>query len=195
MNICTDPWTDGDQTYFTITHREAQRYLKEALNTQKAMDLDPEESIPEDISPALFRELYNEIAKEHNKEVSVSRLAEYIEDNCCVAEYDSFIIDFYHENKISLQQVCPMDWLNDDIDPFELNALPVPDMVMLVRNSPSFNLKNEYYTLKDNKLISTNNPFKDGITDAEQMAQFLVDRDEDYGNDDFRKILNGEEVE
>ena len=200
MNICTDPYTDGDQEYEPITSNIVPDMLKELFQIQKDCELDPDECVPENIEPSLFMELYNEIAAEHNADLRKRRildlLSECIEKECCVCEYDSFLYDFISEYQTKLEeQICPMDWLDDEDEPLELNALPVSELIGMIRNSPRFNMDHEYYTMKDGKLISTNNPFRDGIVSAKPMACYMIEHDEDYGNDDFRKILNGEEID
>jgi len=199
-NILEDPYSGyEDEEYTEINLEEARGYLAETLEIQDDCDLDEDERIPEDTTPEVFMQIWNEIAAEHNakirKDAVIERLAEWITDECCVAEYDSFIVGYYREHKVFLPEVCPMIWIDRDIDPFELNAIPVLEMVQIVRNSPRFNPDHEFYTFTGNKLISTNNPFEDGIADAKLMATFLVEHDEDYGNDQFRDILDGKEIE
>lgn len=176
----TDPWTDSPEDYADsdlITLLEAEELLRTCREEDRNNFLEPDEKMPEEVTPALFMEVYNCLVRANKYELRVKKLAQFITDNEMVCEYDNYYLPA-NENAIDM---VPVDFLYDGNFPFELNCNDTPDVSDLIRigmnSTKTFSFGHEYCWFDKNKevLHSTDHPFGDGILDAEAFARFAME--------------------
>ena len=174
----TDPWTESPEDYQyaeLIDLDTAKDVLKQYRDDDDDCDLEPDERMPKEATPALLMEAYNCNIRYQKFELRVERLAEYIKDNEMVCEYDNYYKEF-SEKKLD---VYPVDFIWDSF-PFQPIGDMSPDnplfLIELGQRSKDFsvNQKFSWYDREHNELHSTNTPFADGILDAEAFARFTL---------------------
>ena len=196
-----DPWTDCPEDY-ADAELIGLDYASEIIEQcrKEDPDLEPEDRLPEETTPALMMEAFNCNVRMNQHKLQVNRLAEYITDNEMVCEYSNY----YYPTLENGIDVVPVDFLyNDDCFPFRTKHSAHPDIATILligKNSAlTFNSNDEYcwFDKETNTLHSTNNPFRDGILDAEAFAEFILSDDEalDYivdcmEDDDVRYIFS-----
>lgn len=175
----TDPWTECPEDYEyaeLIDLDEAKDVLKQYRYDDVAYDLDPENRMPEEVTPELLMEAFNCNVRHMKFELRVERLAEYITDNEMVCEYDNYYRPEYPDSP----EVLPVDFIWDSF-PFKPIGDMSPDNPLFLiglgqRSKTSFNSNHEFcwYDRENNLLHSTDTPFADGILDAEAFARFTL---------------------
>ena len=169
-----DPWTDCPEDYEyaePITLAEAEELLKHYRYEDSFDDLEPDEKMPEEATPALLMEAHNCNVRYKKRELRISRLAEYITDNEMVCEYTNFM-----DNP---KEVFPVDWLYTEHFPFTLTDDAYANDMFLItlgQNSPDFNPDHEFcwYDKERHQLHSTDHPFGDGVLDADAFARVVM---------------------
>lgn len=174
----TDPWTESPEDYRyaeLISLDEAADVLKQYRDDDDDCDLEPDEQMPKEATPALLMEAYNCYIRFQKFELRVKRLAEFITDNELVCEY----ANYYFPANDNAVNIVPVYYIWDSF-PFQ----PIGDMsphnpyflIALGKRSTKFNPNDEYcwYDREQNYLYSSNHPFKDGVLDAEAFAQFIL---------------------
>lgn len=172
-----DPFTDSPEDYLyssPVSLSEAEVILSDIRETEAAADLEPDECLPEEVTPSMVMETYNCLIAAKKHEARVMRLKEYITENEMVCEYCNYYgeIDIY-----------PVDFLTDDSFRFgsskETQYTPL-DFIHIGMNSVNtFNPEHEYCWLDEKKTLhSTNTPFADGVLDAEKFAEFVLENAE-----------------
>lgn len=172
-----------------IDLKDADEYLKEARRGEDLADLDQDERLPAEVTPELYMEAMNCYIRSMKHECAVLRLSKYIEDNVLVCEYEN-----YYRHEDGTPDVFPTDFLYNE---YSTNSLPIEtehpvdiaSFVRICQNSTKLDLNDEfcYYDKKTNSLISTDNPFKDGIYNARAFAEFILS---DEGQDALDYIFN-----
>lgn len=167
----------------------ASEYLMQERDFEESADLDQDDRLPEEVTPELYMEAMNCYIFRMKHECTVLRLSKYIEDNALVCEYENY---YGHED--GTPDVFPTDFLYNE---YRTNSLPieaghpidVASFVRICQNSTKLDLNDEfcYYDSKTNSLISTDNPFKDGIYDAREFAEFILS---DEGQEALDYIFN-----
>lgn len=190
VDAMIDPWTDCPDDYLDATPidiHEATDLLDQIRDDEDKMDLEPEERLPEEVTPELVMIAYNCLIHARKHEARVKRLAEYITDNDMVCEYDNYYLPEHHD----AVDITPIDFLvGTDRFPFDIgnNEASVLDMLLIGKNSANtFNPKDEYcwFDADAMTLHSTNEPFRDGTLDAEAFAEYAMS---DEGQDCFDYI-------
>ena len=176
----TDPWTESPEDYQyaeLIDLDTAKDVLKQYRDDDDDCDLEPDERMPKEATPALLMEAYNCNIRYQKFELRVERLAEYIKDNEMVCEYDNY---YRNEFKDAIE-VIPVDFLyNSTRFPFSTHNTENPDIIDMLRigmnSAKTFNNNHEFCWFdKDTEVLhSTNTPFADGILDAEAFARFTL---------------------
>ena len=176
----TDPWTDSPEDYADsdlITLQEAEELLRTCREEDRDNFLEPDEKMPEEVTPALLMEVYNCLVRANKHELRVKKLAQFITDNEMVCEYDNYYLPA-NENAIDM---VPVDFLYDGNFPFELDGGYTPDASDILRigmnSTKTFSFGHEYCWFDKTKdiLHSTDHPFGDGILDAEAFARFVME--------------------
>ena len=192
IDVMTDPWADCPEDYLDATPIDteyAKVMLKDLRDNEDAADLEPEERLPEEVTPELVMLAYNCLIRARKHEARVKRLAEYIADNDMVCEYDNYYLPEHHD----AVDITPIDFLTGtDRFPFDIgnNEASVLDMLLIGKNSANtFNPIHEYcwFDADAMTLHSTNEPFRDGTLDAEAFAEYAMS---DEGQDCFDYITN-----
>lgn len=175
---------------------EATMYLAELKHDEVLAELDPEDRLPNEVTPALYMEVFNCHLRAMKHECHILRLSKYLEDNECVCEYDMFREDYKHQDPI----VVPVDFLYDsDGFPFPTLDGIVPgmgDMLQIGLNSArTFRPSNEFcwFNSKTETLYSTNTPFADEIIHARPFAEFILGPDGHEALDYFVNTLMDED--
>jgi hypothetical protein len=187
VDAMIDPWTDCPEDYLDATPigiYEATDLLDQIRDDEDSMDLEPEDRLPEEVTPELVMIAYNCLIRARKHEARVQRLAEYITDNEMVCEYSNYYFPEL-ENGIDL---IPVDFLSDtDGFPFLEDASPLDIMQIGVNSQHVFNPNDEFCWFDaDKKVIhSTSHPFGDGVLDAEAFAEYAMS---DEGQDCFDYI-------
>ena len=170
-----DPWTDDPEDYIYAQPicdvEEANDMLKE-LHAYD-IDLEPDEILPDEVTPELVMEAYNCLLRAKKFEARTARLAEFLTDNNCVCEY----CNYYYPTLDDGIDLFPVDWLTDtDGLHFTDEASPLEIMQIGINSRITFNPNHEYCWYDEDKKIlhSTDNPFREGIIDAEAFARFVL---------------------
>ena len=183
MDRLVDPWTDCPEDYedaTPITLSEAKSMLQIMLQDDEAID-DPDFRVPEGTTPELLMEVYNCNLRKNQRELHVERLADWLTENECVCEYDSYRTDYQNNGVI----VLPTDWLfnTESLDDFPFafkDADFKPDIAMYLemgmRSAKTLNLDDPYcwYDKDQNVLHSSDTPFADGVIEADKFAEFML---------------------
>ena len=174
VDCMIDPWTDDPEDYLYATPIDrfgAVDLMAQIRDDETSADLDPEDCLPEEATPDLVMEAYNCLIRARKFEARVSRLAEFLTDNNCVCEYSNF---YDGEDFID---VFPVDWLNDTdgLNFFDKES-PMEIMQIGINSRVTFNPNHEFCWYDDDKKIlhSTDNPFRDGVIDAESFASSIL---------------------
>lgn len=176
----TDPWTESPEDYRyaeLISLDEAADVLKQYRDDDDDCDLEPDERMPEEATPALLMEAFNCNVRHQKFELRVKRLAEFITDNELICEYAN---DYFPANDNAID-IVPVDFLyNSTRFPFSTHNTENPDIIDMLRigmnSATTFHSNDEYCWFdKDKEILhSTNCPFRDGVLDAEAFAQFIL---------------------
>ena len=169
---------------------ESAMYLREHRAFEDSAELDQDERLPVEVTPALYMEAYNCYIRMMKHECTVLRLAKYVTDNCMVCEYEN-----YYGHDDGTPEIFPTDFLYNAyrIDSIPFNADHPIDIASLIRmgqNSSEFNMDYDefcYYDKKHNALVGVNNPFQEGLYDARAFAEFMLS---DEGQDCLDYIFN-----
>ena len=174
VDCMIDPWNDDPEDYIYATPIDrfgAVDLMAQIRDDETSADLDPEDCLPEEATPDLVMEAYNCLIRARKFEARVSRLAEFLTDNNCVCEYSNF---YDGEDFID---VFPVDWLNDTdgLNFFDKES-PMEIMQIGINSRVTFNPNHEFCWYDDDKKIlhSTDNPFRDGVIDAESFASSIL---------------------
>lgn len=199
----TDPWCESpdDYRYAELIDLDAAAdVLKQYRDDDDDCDLEPDERMPEEATPALLMEAYNCNIRYQKHELKVLHLAEYITDNEMVCEYDNYYAPTL-ENPIDM---IPVDFLyNSTHFPFATHNTENPDVIDMLRigqnSAKTFNCNHEYCWFDKEKevLHSTDHPFRDGVLDAVAFARFTMSDaetlnyflDEIMNEDDIKRVF------
>lgn len=157
-----------------LTLNEAKMYLNDIKATEK-IDLEPDERLPEEVTPEIYMEAYNCYLRKCKHEVTAQRLAEFIRLRELVDAYHEFGGNYKSNTD---KYVCPTDWLKEFMEfPFTSEDLVMLDLITLGQNSPDFDPKKDFcwYDAENFKLHSTDTPFADGLIDARAFAEWLLE--------------------
>lgn len=164
----------------TITLEEARTYLAER-RAMETSDLEPDERLPEEITPELYMEAFNCYVRRCRYEVTRDRLAEFITLHELVDLYNEFQGKYEHESD---KLVYPTDFLMEHMEfPFTSFEFTMLDLIQLGQHSPDFDANKDYcwYEIKnedpacvENELHSTDTPFADGLIDAKSFAEWIL---------------------
>ena len=174
VDCMIDPWTDDPEDYLYATPIDrfgAVDLMAQIRDDETSADLDPEDCLPEEATPDLVMEAYNCLIRARKFEARVSRLAEFLTDNNCVCEYSN-----YYDGEDFID-VFPVDWLTDtDGLQFFDKESPMEIMQIGINSRVTFNPNHEFCWYDDDKKIlhSTDNPFRDGVIDAESFASSIL---------------------
>lgn len=183
IDAMVDPYTDCPEDYLystPINIYEATDLLCQIRHDEGAMELEPEDCLPLETTPALVMEAYNCLIRARKYEARTQRLAEFITDNECVCEYANY---YYPEHEDAIDLV-PVDFLWENF-PFDIgDRTPNPLFLLdLAKRSKNFNSAEEYcwFDKEKDQLFSTDHPFGDGVLDAEAFARFILGDAEAFG--------------
>lgn len=174
IDCMIDPWTDDPEDYLYATPIDkygAVDLMAQIREDEDSADLEPDECLPEEATPELVMEAYNCLICARKFEARVSRLAEFLTDNNCVCEYSN-----YYDGE-DFVDVFPVDWLTDtDGLHFLDKASPMEIMQIGINSRVTFNPNHEFcwYDADKKILHSTDNPFRDGVIDAEAFARSIL---------------------
>ena len=196
VDAMIDPWTDNPEDYLdciAIDLCQAEDLLDQIRSDEEDMGLEPDERMPEEATPELVKTAYNCLIRARKYEARVSRLAEFITDNECVCEYANY---YYPEHEDAIDLV-PTEYIWEKF-PFEMKDDMLPNPLVLIelgQRSPKFNPNDEYcwYDKEKNQLFSSDEPFHDGVLDAEAFARFIMCDAEAFGYM-FDHIIDAEDA-
>lgn len=183
IDAMVDPWTDNPEDYLHATPIFDTEEARDMLTDLHAydIDLDPEDILPDEVTPEVVMEAYNCLIRARKFEVRVHRLAEWIVENDPVCEYANY---YFPENDDAID-MCPVDFIWDQF-PFDMKDDMLPNPLVLIelgQRSPEFNPSHEYcwYDKEKNQLFSCDRPFREGVLDAEAFARFILLDAETFG--------------
>lgn len=176
----TDPWTESPEDYQyaePIDLDSAKDVLKQYRDDDDDCDIEPDERMPKEATPALLMEAYNCNIRYQKHELLIRQFAKFITDNELVCEFDNYYVP-EHESVINL---IPIDFLGEcNSLPFTFEDTHNPDyltVLMVGMNSKdTFNPNDEYcwYDETTKSMHSTSTPFADGLLNAEAFARFIL---------------------
>lgn len=183
IDAMIDPWTDCPEDYEDATLidiHQATDLLVQIRDDEDKMELEPEERLPEEADASVVMEAFNCHVRHMRFELRVSRLADWIKDNECVCEYANYYLPEHND----APNVVPVDHLGmSDCFPFMYNASPLDILCIGMNSKKTFDPQDEFCWFDRNTLSvhSTDNPFRDGILDAEDFARFILLDAEAFG--------------
>ena len=173
---CMGSESEEDTAYAKpMTLNEAKIYLDE-LREQQAIDLEPEERLPAEVTPELYMEAFNCYLRKCRHDVTLNRLAEFFTLHEMVDTYHEFDDKYQHPDTDKV--VYPTDWLTENMEfPFTPYDLTMLDLIRLGQNSPDFDPQKDFcwYDYDTKQLHSTDTPFADGLIDAKAFAEWIMD--------------------
>lgn len=187
----TDPWTESceDYKYAELIDLDVAKDIIAQCN-EEDLDLEPEDRLPAEVTPELMMLAYNCNVRKNKHELRVKRLAEYITDNEMVCEYANYYFPTIDDGI----DLIPVDFLaNTTKFPFEKKDGRTPDIIDLFRifsKSREFFRQNDefcWYDKENEILHSTDRPFRDGVLNAEDFAEYIMS---DEGQDCFDYIVD-----
>lgn len=188
----TDPWTESCYDYRDaelIDLVTAQEIIDECR--KEDTDLNPEERLPDEVTPELMMIAYNCNVRKNKHEIKVRDLALLITDHNLVCEYANYYLP---EHKDAIDFV-PVDFLMESTRfPFDTVNTNNPDLIDVLRiglnSANTFSFKHEYcwFDKEHEVLYSTDNPFLDATVSARDFAEYLLS---DEGRDGLDYILDG----
>lgn len=187
IDAMIDPWTDDPEEYLDATPIDleyAHVMLKDLRDNEDAADLEPEERLPEEVTPELVMLAFNCLIRARKHEARVHRLAEYITDNEMVCEYDNYYFPTLEDGI----DMVPVDFLTDtDGFPFMDDASPLDILCIGMNSRKTFDPQDEFCWFDSFTLTihSTSHPFGDGVLNAEAFAEYAMS---DEGQDCFDYI-------
>ena len=181
IDALIDPWNDDPDDYLDlkpIDLEEAEGFLKEIRANEASADLEPDECLPEDVTPANVQEVWNCLIRARKHEAYIERLTDWLKENNDMALYDNYRADFGGDKA----EVVPVDWFFNSYSlkdfPFALDhPLDLALLISIAQNSRQLNLgEHEYcwYDKEHNALVGTNTPYEDGIADAPAFAEYIL---------------------
>ena len=190
IDAMIDPYNDCPEDYLCcipIDIYGAADLLDQLRTDEDAMELEPKDRLPEEVTPELIMLAYNCLIRARKHEARVNRLAEFITDNEMVCEYDNYYMP-EHYNGIDM---FPVDFLTDadGLDSCLDDTSPLNILLLGIKSQHTFNPTHEFcwYDKENNILHSTDHPFGDGILDAKAFAEYIMS---DEGHDCFDYITN-----
>lgn len=179
VDAMIDPWNDCPEDYLDATPIDiygATDLLCQLRADEVSADLENDERLPAEVTPALIMEAYNCIVRSRKHDAWVNRLAQYIADTDQTCLYDN-----YYGRPEGTPEVIPTDFL---FNVHNLNSIPFDcgrpmdaiTLIQIAQNSSEFGINSEYfyYDAKHDSLVSVDNPFKEGIYDARAFAEFIM---------------------
>lgn len=204
----TDPWTESCEDYVyaeLIDLDDAKDIIAQCR--EEDMDLEPEDRLPDEVTPELMMIAFNCNVRKNKHELQAKRLAEYITDNEMVCEYDNYYLPTLTDGI----DLIPVDFLaNTTKFPFEKKDGKTPDIIDLFRifskSRHTFRQDDEFcwYDKESEILHSTDRPFRDGVLNAEDFAEYMLSDEgqdcldyivENMDNDSFKYIFGHEKEE
>jgi len=189
INRITDPWTESceDYKYAELIDKDT---AKDIINQcrEEDEDFDPEDRLPEEVTPELMMIAYNCNVRKNKHELKVRNLAKAIADYDLVCEYSNYYLPD-HNDAID---IIPTDFLMGyGSFPFDReNSLSPSDLICIGLNSAKvFNSNHEYcwYDKNTMTLHSTDEPFRDGTLNPGAFAEYLLSPE---GEDGLNYIVN-----
>lgn len=158
-----------------ITIDEAEVYLNE-LRANERDNLEPDEWLPAEVTPALYMEAFNCYLHKCRYDVTVLRLSGFISlhENVDICD---LCRDTYNYLSPTDTLIYPTDWLTENMEfPFTSEDLSMLELITLGQNSPDFKADSEYcwYDSKNKQLHSTDTPYADGLIDADALTEFIL---------------------
>lgn len=198
IDAIIDPWNDAPEDYLyslPIDIFMASDLLNQLRDDEDKMELEPEERLPKEVTPDLVMVAYNCLIRAKKYEARTKRLADWLTDNECVCEHDTYYCDYPNNDPC----VVPTDFLcNDLCDGFYFDDnVSIDDLIEIGANSKgTFSFDDTYcwYDAKKKQLFSSDTPFADGIIDAEAMARHIL-LDADAFGYMFDEIIDDEDAE
>ena len=181
IDALIDPWNDDPNEYLDlmpIDLEEAEGFLKDIRNNEVSADLEPDECLPEDVTPTNVQEVWNCLIRARKHEAYVERLTDWLKEHNDMALYDNYRSDFGGDKA----EVVPVDWFFNSYSlkdfPFALDhPLDLALLISIAQNSSQLNLGyHEYcwYDKEHNAIVGTNTPYEDGIADAPAFAEYIL---------------------
>jgi hypothetical protein len=174
-----DPIDTARCNYLTL--EEAKTYLDEYRAMEKA-DFEPDEWLPEEVTPELWMEANNCYIRKCKHDVIVNRLATWLLKEEPIAFYDDYRDDY---NK-DAPEIVPLDfWYNYNSTcdlPFGfgdkltiLDAIELIEIGMNSRDVCKFTDNYIYYDKQNQTLRSCNRPFGEAVISAIGFAKFILE--------------------
>lgn len=199
IDAMTDPWTECPEDYLCSTSidlHEATDLLDQIRSDEQDMDLEPDEQLPQEVTPEIVMEAYNCHVRAMKFEARTERLADWIKENNPVCEYCNYYLPEHEDAK----DVIPIDFLSDtDGFPFIEDASPLDLLCIGMNSRRTFDPQDEYCWFDSDTMTmhSTDRPFGDDVLDAEDFAKFILLDAECFGymfdhiidDEDAKRIL------
>ena len=182
LNRISDPYTDTEEDIAfcePIDLPYATKWIAEIRQEDIDNANDDEFRMPNAATPELLMEAFNCRIRLAKRNITINHLAEWIKGDDPTALYDNYR-EYMEEAGYSAPAVCviPIDFLTDGPNSFcfdeEMSAL---ELILIGKNSPDFDPEAEYcwFDAKNRILHSVDNPWEDGILNAHDFAEYIID--------------------
>lgn len=167
---------------------QAAEYLADLRRDEDAAELEPDERVPQEVTPELYMEVWNCEIRRCRHDLWVEHLADWLTRNECVCIHSQY----HHEYRNNDPDVEPVDFI-EEANPDELSFVSDPGNTMELlrlgmRSVNTFSPNDEYYWYDEQNdiLRSSDTPFADGVIDAEALARYAIER----SNECLEEILS-----
>ena len=181
LNRISDPYTDNEEDIALCNPIEipyATQWLAEIRQEDIENANDDEFRMPNAATPELLMEAFNCRVRLAKRNVTISRLEEWLKNNDQTALYDNYRGDMeeagYSDHAL---EVIPIDFLTDGVNAFSFDPeASVLELILIGKNSPDFDPEAEYCWFdSENKVLhSVHNPWEEGILDAHSFAEYII---------------------
>lgn len=171
--IMTDPWTSTNKDYQHFTLEECAEQLKETRKYN--IDLEPEDQIPDDLTPEKLKELWDEIVREHWEALRDSARRFLLSNE---GNYD-YPFNKYIEDYKERYGVVPHPWVYSTDHPFcgencDEPEYSIHDFARLVKKSPDYDPNKPFLWYDGTQLHSAENIYPD-IIDVDVIVNYCID--------------------
>lgn len=160
-----------------LTLKEGEMYLAQQRSDEDDEDLDPEDRLPDEVTPELYTEAMNCWIRYCKYQTVRNRIIDWFE-----AKEPYEVYEWYCETVLGKKPsvLCMCD-LDEDIDfPFDIEGKSWLGIIKLGwKSSKTFRPTDTFVKQEANYLVSTNRPFHDGWLPVEDMADYIMEHPED----------------
>ena len=180
LDHIVDPYNDSPDDYADLeplTLEEATEYLAQCRHDDDLAELEGDERMPDEVTPELYREVFNCWLRKRQRDLKADRLADWITDNEAVYLYTAYRYELLKQKGTNKIDLCPVQWISDESIDWTFGCDTASLLAIGMNSANTFSFADMYfwYDEENDQLHSTNYPYKDGVIDATDVAEYLID--------------------